>query len=68
MNKVMQAAGRVIRSERDRGAVLLIDARFSQSAYRALLPPHWPEPLPVRNEDELAAALRRFWLGNGTNT
>lgn len=68
MNKVMQAAGRVIRSERDRGAVLLIDARFSQPAYRALLPPHWPEPVPVRNEDELAAALRRFWLGNGTNT
>ena len=32
MNKVMQAAGRVIRSETDRGAVLLIDSRFSQQS------------------------------------
>ncbi len=61
MNKVTQAAGRVIRSENDRGAVLLIDARFSQEGYRRLLPPHWPAPLRVRSAAELEAALRDFW-------
>ena len=61
MNKVTQAAGRVIRSENDRGAVLLIDARFSQEGYRRLFPPHWPAPLRVRSAAEMEAALRDFW-------
>lgn len=37
MNKVMQALGRVIRSESDRGAVLLIDERYAWNEYRTLL-------------------------------
>ena len=41
MNRVLQAAGRVIRSETDRGAVLLIDARFAQRRYRELMPTWW---------------------------
>ena len=41
MNKVLQAVGRVIRSENDRGVVLLIDDRFSQLRYRKLFPPEW---------------------------
>ena len=41
MNRVLQAAGRVIRSETDRGAVLLIDARFAQRRYRELMPEWW---------------------------
>ncbi len=61
MNKVMQAAGRVIRSETDRGAVLLIDSRFSQQSYRSLFPAHWPEPYRVRNEEELSSCLDAFW-------
>ena len=40
LQKVVQAAGRVIRTEQDRGVVYLIDDRFDQSAVRALLP-HW---------------------------
>ena len=41
MCRVLQAAGRVIRSETDVGRVVLIDERFSQPMYRALLPEHW---------------------------
>ncbi len=41
MHKVLQAAGRVIRSETDRGVVLLIDQRYYQHDYLSLCPPHW---------------------------
>lgn len=41
MTRVIQAAGRVIRNETDRGAVLLIDRRFALAEYRELFPPHW---------------------------
>lgn len=38
MNKVLQAAGRVIRTPRDKGVVLLIDNRFAMPDYRRLMP------------------------------
>lgn len=41
MNKVLQAAGRVIRTEEDRGTVLLIDDRFLHQRYRKLFPMTW---------------------------
>jgi len=41
MNKVLQAAGRVIRTETDTGTVVLIDSRYRTREYRALLPAHW---------------------------
>jgi len=41
MNKVMQAAGRVIRSEQDRGVILLIDERYNNHQYRNLFPVEW---------------------------
>ena len=48
MNKVLQAAGRVIRTPRDKGVVLLIDSRFALPDYRRLMPPHGPaSPLPI---------------------
>jgi Rad3-related DNA helicase len=61
MNKVLQAAGRVIRTETDRGAVLLIDTRFSESAYRSLFPPEWDGYVKVRNGSDLKNKLRVFW-------
>ena len=62
MNKVLQAAGRVIRSETDRGAVLFIDSRCSQYAYRRLLHPHWEDcRQSVSAPEELEEALLRFW-------
>ncbi|MCP4748277.1 MAG: ATP-dependent DNA helicase [Desulfobacteraceae bacterium] len=41
MIRVLQAAGRVIRSEQDKGVVLLIDQRYGQTDYKLLLPAHW---------------------------
>jgi len=60
MNRVLQATGRVIRSEEDRGVVLLIDARFKEPRYRRLFPAWW-QPAPVRSVNEIHHALRQFW-------
>ena len=60
MNRVLQAIGRVIRSETDRGVVLLIDARFNEPRYRRLFPPWW-EFQRVRQTTALAEAVERFW-------
>jgi DNA excision repair protein ERCC-2 len=60
MNRVLQAVGRVIRSETDRGVVLLIDARFNESRYRRLFPAWW-QFTRVRNADRLRNAVSEFW-------
>jgi Rad3-related DNA helicase len=61
MNKVLQAAGRVIRCETDTGAVLLIDERFSRRDYVNLFPAHWHACKLVRDEETLEAVLDEFW-------
>jgi DNA excision repair protein ERCC-2 len=60
INRVLQAAGRVIRTENDRGAVLLIDQRYGTYRYKSLLPREW-KPIPLQNEQQLAEGLQRFW-------
>ena len=61
MNKVMQAVGRVIRTENDRGAVLLIDERFSDNIYRKLFPQEW-RPIKIGKElSSIAETLDGFW-------
>ena len=60
INRVFQAVGRVIRSETDRGGVLLIDDRFEGVRYRTLFPPEWL-PIPVRNADRVKSVLENFW-------
>ena len=60
INRVLQAAGRVIRSENDRGTVLLIDERFSRPTYRSLLPSYW-HPVRVADQEKLREALFAFW-------
>lgn len=61
MNKVLQAAGRVIRTESDRGVVLLVDDRFTHSRYRKLFPPEWSHAVTLHSPEALAAALETFW-------
>jgi Rad3-related DNA helicase len=61
MNKVQQAAGRVIRSESDVGAVLLIDERFSYKNYMNLFPKHWNPTRKVHDFQSLEKALASFW-------
>lgn len=56
MQKVAQAAGRVIRTPQDRGVVLLLDDRYLQGEYRTLCPDHW-----VWRRGETARLLREFW-------
>ena len=61
MNKVLQAAGRVIRTPQDKGVVLLIDDRFAQEQYRRLLPPHWAHLRYLHSTHQLETALHTFW-------
>ena len=61
MNRVLQAAGRVIRTERDRGVVVLIDDRFSEPLYRRLMPNHWRGLKYVGDLPSLSHLLGRFW-------
>lgn len=61
MNKVLQAAGRVIRSENDRGMVLLIDDRYNQPEMKILFPPHWHHIRYTRDPDALERILTDFW-------
>ncbi len=60
MNRVLQAVGRVIRSETDRGVVLLIDDRFRESRYLRLLP-GWMEPEHVQGVQAIAEKVGDFW-------
>jgi Rad3-related DNA helicase len=43
MNKVLQAGGRLIRTEEDKGVLVLVDDRFTEEPYRSLLPEEWQD-------------------------
>ena len=62
MNKVMQSAGRVIRTDEDTGVIVLLDERFGQAQYRSSFPREWAdyETCTLRNVKE---KLERFWKG-----
>ena len=60
INRVLQAAGRVIRSSRDRGMVLLIDERFGFSAYRNLLHRHW-RMSTAHTQKAAVRLIEAFW-------
>lgn len=60
MNKVLQAAGRVIRTSEDVGIVALIDDRFLDSSYRKLFPREW-EQYEIVEVSQIAKRIERFW-------
>lgn len=60
-NKVLQAVGRVIRSEEDKGAALLIDRRFMRQEYQDLMPNWWQPIEYVDNADDIKESLNEFW-------
>ena len=60
INKVLQSAGRVIRTETDRGIILLLDERFSQRQYRDSFPREWKN-CQVCNAATLEDHLESFW-------
>ena len=61
MNKVLQAAGRVVRTPQDKGVVLLLDDRFAQPDTARLFPPHWQHIRYLPGTAALEAALKGFW-------
>ncbi len=60
MNKVLQAAGRVIRTAEDVGVVALLDERFLTRSYRQMFPKEWNEFETV-TADRVAKRVERFW-------
>ena len=65
MNKVMQAVGRVIRSETDKGAVLLIDDRYLLQQYRDLFKVEWSDYEVVFSPKEVEDTLEGFFNRSG---
>ncbi|MCR5491393.1 MAG: hypothetical protein K6F32_04625, partial [Bacilli bacterium] len=61
MNKVMQAVGRVIRSETDVGAALLIDDRYMKEEYRSLFSRAYREYEVVLDAEEIGPILKDFY-------
>lgn len=66
MNKVLQAAGRVIRDVSDFGVVLLLDQRFISPRYRKLFPQHWRHARLVHDTQQLQTELVDFWRTQNT--
>jgi Rad3-related DNA helicase len=60
MNRILQTAGRVIRGERDKGLICLVDPRFTEPRYRQLMPEHWPVDV-VSTSAALQSAMAKFW-------
>jgi Rad3-related DNA helicase len=60
MNKVLQAAGRVIRTDSDIGIIALLDERFLQSSYYVMFPREWEE-FEVVNHNNVSRRIEKFW-------
>ena len=67
MNRVLQAAGRVIRTDTDRGIVVLLDRRYAEQRYIDLFPPHWEDVRFASDAQSLAKIASDFWK-SGQNT
>ncbi|MFN8007026.1 MAG: ATP-dependent DNA helicase [Terriglobia bacterium] len=66
MNRVVQSAGRIIRSETDRGIFVLLDRRFSYDNYMSLFPRDWYESSPQELiSRDFVQELRDFWNSPG---
>lgn len=61
MIKVLQAAGRCIRTDDDKGVILLLDKRYSQRRYQSLFPYEWYPNFRVRKSDDVKTLCEKFW-------
>ncbi len=59
--KVLQAAGRCIRTERDKGLVLLLDDRYFTNKYKSLLPREWFLNILSESEEGIKKTCEHFW-------
>lgn len=60
MNKVLQSAGRVIRTDEDRGIILLLDERFRDGRYQEVFPREWKN-FGTCNVENVAGQVKEFW-------
>ena len=60
MNKVLQGAGRVIRTSHDKGVIVLLDDRFLQSSYKNLFPKEW-EDYKRTDIKSIGEEIQTFW-------
>lgn len=60
MNKVLQAAGRVIRTHEDKGVIALLDERFLTKQYVSMFPLEWTDFI-VTNKYKIQEEVRKFW-------
>ena len=61
LNKVFQAAGRVIRGEDDRGIIYLLDDRYYWQKYMNLFPKHWTNQVMADNKKDFYKIINGFW-------
>lgn len=64
MIKVLQAAGRCIRTDEDKGVILLIDKRYGTRKYKELFPLDWRYNKTVKNGDDIKRECSNFWKNN----
>ena len=60
MNKVLQAAGRVIRTAEDQGVIMLADERFLEASYRELFPREWKD-FQIVHRENAEEKIKDFW-------
>ena len=60
MNKVLQAAGRVIRTDEDKGIIMLLDERFLNREYLKIFPREWDSFFSV-NKNTITEVSKEFW-------
>ena len=60
MNKVLQSAGRLIRTEEDKGIILYLEKRFLKSEYEGMFPAHMKKDAVV-DENSVGMQMGRFW-------
>ena len=61
MTRILQAVGRVIRTENDCGVAILLDDRFAEPRYKMLFPEHWRHAKFCEHTRTLEKLLSRFW-------
>jgi len=61
LNKVIQAVGRVIRTEEDKGVAILLDDRFTMRKYLALYPKAWKHLAVCNDPEDMSDMIQRFW-------
>lgn len=61
MIKVLQAAGRCIRTDEDKGIIMLLDNRYSSRRYQSLFPYEWYPNNRARNSEDVKLLCNEFW-------